>query len=215
MQVFQDVPPPGRERLPHFPVVARQLESRHGADHRGHGLIAERLKAPRQLVAVMRPDQFFVPPDRRRLDAPPFPGAVAGHVRHHAMRVQLRVQIAARKVPEGRRRHAVRLHPRPAPRCRVPAPRLQQLCLHEVQRRAHRLVMRADHPPVAMQQRRQRHRLRRRQRDVQPRTVLVLTVAHAAETDVRARHMALKDGVEALRRDMPSQPQRPRRLSVP
>ena len=155
----------------------------------------------------MRPDQLPVPPDRRRLDAPPLARAVPGHVRHHAMRMQLRVEIAARKVPEGRRNHAVRLHPRTPPRRRVPAPRLQQLRLHPVQRRPHRLVMRADDPPVAVQQRRQRDRLRRRQRDVQPRTVLVLAVAHAAEADVRARHMSQQDRVEALRRDMTTQPQ--------
>ena len=131
------------------------------------------------------------------------------------MRVQLRVQIAARQVPEGRCNHAVRLHPRAAPRRRVPAPRLQQLRLDPVQRRPHRLVMRPDHPPVAMQQRRQRDRLRRRKRDVQPRTVLVLAVAQAPQADVRARHIPQQDGVEALRRDMTSEPQRLCCLPVP
>jgi len=70
----------------------------------------------------------------------------AGHVGDHRVRVQLRIQVAAGQVTEGRRRHAVGLHPGPAAGRRIVAPGLQQLGLDEAQGGAYRLIVRLHHP---------------------------------------------------------------------
>ena len=144
------------------------------------------------------------------------PAAIARHVGQHAMRVQERVEVAARQVPEPRRRpcHA-RLHPGAPPCRRVPPPRLQQVGLHPVQRRAHRLVMRPDHPPVAHDQRLQRHRLRRREGQVPAGPVDALALAHPPEPDVRPRHEPRQHALEPLRAHMAPEPQRLRPAPVP
>ena len=104
---------------------------------------------------------------------------------------------------------------------RVPAPGLQHRRLDPVQRRPHRLVMRADYRPVAAravlrrQQRRQRHRLRGRKRDVETGTVLVLAGAHPAEADLSAQHMALQQLLEFARRDPLARLQAERRRALP
>ena len=64
--------------------------------------------------------------------------------------------------------------------------------LHPVQRRPHRRVVRPQHRPVAVKQRLQRYRLRRRERRVPARAVLAFPVHHPAKADVRAGHAALE-----------------------
>ena len=103
----------------------------------------------------------------------------------------------------------------PQSRRRVVGPGLPQLLLHPVERRPHRRIVRGDDPPVALEQRFQRHRLGRRQREVEPRTMLVLPVTRPPEADLRPRHIPGEDAVEALRRHMLRQAQRLRRLAVP
>ena len=139
------------------------------------------------------------------------------------MGVQLRIPVAAGDVAEQRRHHRRRLHPRPPPRRRIPPPRLQQRPLDPAQRRPHRLVMRADHRPVAArallrrQQRRQRYRLRSGKGDVEARTVLVLPVAQAAQRHVGSDYTALEHLLERPRRDLAAllQAQRLGSLAVP
>ena len=97
----------------------------------------------------------------------------------------------------------------------VPAPGLQKLRLHEVQRRPHRLVMRADHAAVADHQRLQRHRLGRREGDVPARTVLVPALAHPPEIDVGPRNPAGQHLLEERRPHMRAQALRLRRRAVP
>ena len=124
------------------------------------------------------------------------------------MGVELRVPVAAGHVAKRRRNHRRRLHPRPPPGRRVPAPRLQQRPLDPRQRRPHRLVMRAHHRPVAArallrrQQRRERDGFGSREGDVEAWTVLVLPVAQPAQPEVRPQHPALEHLLERPRRDL-------------
>ena len=141
--------PAGREGIPHPPVIARDLEALHAPRHRRHDRIALPDQAPRQLVPVIGPDQDRIPVQLGRLDALPAALAVAGHVGDHRMGVQLRVEIAARDMPEQRRRHAAPPDARSPAGRRVVAPRLQQRLLDPVERRLHRLVMAAQNAPVA------------------------------------------------------------------
>ena len=194
--VGEDVAAAGRERLQHRGRVARQLEARQPANLGRRQHVAHRIQPPREVVAVPRPDQAAVPLEGRRLDAPPLARHVPRHVGDHRVGVELRVVVAAGDVPEGRRHHAVRLHPGTPPGRRVVAPGLQELGLHPVERRAHRRVMRPQNRPVAIQERFQRHRLGGRERRVPARAVLVLPVHHPAEADLRPRHPALQDGDE-------------------
>ena len=131
------------------------------------------------------------------------------------MGVQLRVLVAAREMPEPRHHHAIRLHPGTAAGRWVPAPGLQKLRLHKVQRRPHRLVMSPDHAAVAHHQRLQRHRLRRRQGDVPAGPVVVLPLAHPAETQIRPGHVSRQHRFEARWTHMGLEPQRLRRIPVP
>ena len=118
-------------------------------------------------------------------------------------------------MPEPRHHHAIRAHPGAAAGRRVPAPGLQKLRLHEVERRAHRLVVSPDHAAVAHHQRLQRHRLRRRQGDVPARPVLVLPLAHPAETQIRPGHVSRQHRLEARWMHVGPEPQRLRRIPVP
>ena len=219
----QDRLSPGRERIPQLLVVARDLEALQPPRHRRRDRIAPFDQAARQLVAVEGPDQPRVPAQQRRFDALPTALTVTGHVGHHRMRVQLRVEVPARHMPEQRRRKPVPLHARAPAGLRVPAPRLQHRLLDPVQRRPHRLVMAAQHRPVAArmlgrrQQRRQRHGFRGREGDVETRTVLVLPVPLAPEADAGAGHITLEEPLERARRDFPArlQPNRSRSLSMP
>ena len=106
--------------------------------------------------------------------------------------MELRVVVAARNVPEGRRHKTVRLHPGTPPGLRLVATGLKELRLHPVQRRPHRRVVRPHHRLVVVKQRLQRHRLRRREGRVPARAVLVLAAHNPAEADSRARHMTLE-----------------------
>ena len=214
-QVFQDRPAPARKGIDERALVTRKLEPRDPAYEGRRHRHAERLKAPRQLVPVIRSDQLLAAADPGRLHAPPFPRGSARHVGQHAVGVQLRVLVAARQMPEPRHHHAIRAHPAAAAGRRVPAPGLQKLRLHEVQRRAHRLVVSPDHAAVAHHQRLQRHRLRRRQGDVPARPMLVLPLAHPAETQIRPGHVSRQHRFEARRMHMGPEPQRLRRIPVP
>ena len=71
-QVFQDRPAPAREGIDERAIVARKLEPRYRPHHARHHRHAERLKAPRQLVPVIRPDQLLAAADPGWLHAPPF-----------------------------------------------------------------------------------------------------------------------------------------------
>ena len=135
------------------------------------------------------------------------------------MRVQLRVEVAARQVAEGCRDHAVGLHPRPATRLRVVAPGLEQLRLDEAQRGAHRLVVRPHHPRARLgprvDQRLQRDRLGCREGHVHAGPMLVLTVAKPPQAKFGAGHVACEDSLEAFWIDPPVQAEQIRRLAVP
>ena len=215
VQPGEDLAAPRGERVQQRPRVARDLEARHPADHRPLDPEALLDQPPGQLLAVIGADHLHVAPDLRRLDAPPRPRPVPRHVGEDAVRVELRVLVPARQVPEAGRHQTVRRHPRAPPRRRVVGPGLQQLLLNPVERRPDRRIVRGDDPPVALEQRFQRHRLGRRQREVEPRTMLVLPVTRPPEADLRPRHVACQDALEALRRDMLRQAQRRRRLAVP
>ena len=112
LHVVEKLPAPGRERVQHGPLVARDLEPRHPAHQRRHRGVADLLQTGPKLVAVVGPDQQLRAFHRGELGAPPAPVPATRHVGDHRMRVQLRVEVAARQVTEGRRRHAVGLHPR-------------------------------------------------------------------------------------------------------
>ena len=135
------------------------------------------------------------------------------------MGMELRIQVAARQVAEGRRCHAVGLHPRPAAGLRVVAPGLKQLRLDEAQRGAHRLVVRPDYarPGAAgrVDQRLQRDRLGCREGHVHAGPVLVLAVAKPPEAKLGAGHVACENALEAFRIDRPVQAEQRRRLAVP
>ena len=215
VQPGKNLAAPRRERIQHLARVARDLEARNPADHRRLDAEAQRDQPPGQLLAVIGADQLHVAADLRGLHAPPLSGPVARHVGQDAVRVQLRVLVPARQVPEPRRHQAVRRHPGAPPRRRVVAARLQKLGLDPVQRRPDRRVVSAKHPAVAVEQRLQRHRLRRRQREIEPRAVLVLPVARPAEPDLRPRHVTGKNALEGPGRNVLRQTQRRRPLAVP
>ena len=215
VQPGQDLAAPRRERVQQRARVARDLKARNPADHRRLDAPAQREQPSRQLLAVIGTDQLHVAADLGGLHAPPLTGPVARHVGEDAVRVQLRVLVPARQVPEPRRHQAVRRHPGAPPRRRIVAARLQKLGLDPVQRRPHRRVVGAQHLAVAVEQRLQRYRLRRRQREVEPRTVLVLPAARPAEPDLRPRHVAGKNALEKPGRDLLRQAQRRSPLAVP
>ena len=145
-QPLQRFRPPRRETGQQLLAVARDLEPGHVAHVRRRGRVTQRLQPLPQLLAVVGSDQPLRPLQRRELGAAPRPLRIARHVGDHAMRVQLRIQVAARHVPERRGHHPVRLHPRTPPRRPVVAAGHQEFRLDEAQRGAHRLVVRLDHP---------------------------------------------------------------------
>ena len=172
-----------------------------------------------KLVAVVGPHEKLRPFHRGELGAAPVPVLAARHVGDHRMGVQLRIQVAARQVAEGRRDHAVGPYPRPATRLRVVAPGLEQLRLDEAQRGLHRLVVRPYHPCARLgprvDQRLQRDRLGRREGRVHARPVLMLAVVHPPEAKVGVWHVAGEDGLEVFWFDGPVQAEQIRRLAVP
>ena len=190
--VVEDVAPARRERLQHRRRIPRKLEARQPAHLGRDQHVAHLPQPPRQIVPVPRPDQTPIALEQRRLHAPPLARRVPRHVGDHRVRMELRVVVAARNVPEGRRHETVRLHPRTPPGRGVVAPGLKELRLNPVQRRPHRRVVRPHHRLVVVKQCLQRHRLRRREGTVPARAVLVLAVHDPAEADIRARHMALE-----------------------
>ena len=213
--VVEDVAPARRERLQHRRRVPRKLEARQPAHLGRNQHVAHLPQPPRQIVPVPRPDQTPIALEQRRLHAPPLARRVPRHVGDHRVRMELRVVVAARNVPEGRRHKTVRLHPRTPPGRGVVAPGLKELRLHPVQRRPHRRVVRPHHRLVVVKQRLQRHRLRRREGTVPARAVLVLAVHDPAEADIRARHMALEHGDEPAPAYPFRQAQRLRSPAVP
>ena len=219
LHVVEKLPAPGRERVQHRPLIARDLEPRHPAHQCRHRGIADLFEPGPELVAVVGPDQELRAFHRGEFGAAPAAVPAARHVGDHRMRVQLRVEVAARQVAEGRRRHAVGSRTGPPPGLRVVAPGLEQLGLDEAQCGLHRLVVRLDHPrPGAarrVDQRLQRDRLGRREGHVHARPVLVLAVAKLPEPEVGAGHVAGKDGLEAVRLDRPLQAQQRSRIAVP
>ena len=86
----------GRERLQHGTAVARDLEPRHPAHKGRHRGVADLLQPGSQLVAVVGPDQQLRAFHRGEIGAAPAPVPAARHVGDHGMRVQLRIQVAAR-----------------------------------------------------------------------------------------------------------------------
>ena len=223
LEVVQNLASARRECIAEFLVVARDLEALYPARHRGQNRIALLHQPPRQLVPVIRPDQPRVAVQRDRLDALPPALRIPGHVGDHRMGVQLRVQVAARDMAEGRRHHRRRLDPGPPAGGRVPPPGLQHRVLDPVEGRAHRLVMRAHHAPVAArmllrrQQRRERYRFGGREGDVETRPMLVLSVTEAPQPYIRSEHMALEQLVELPRPDLLAglQPKGTRAAPVP
>ena len=214
-QVGQDLAAAPGEGIEETVVVAGKLEARHRPHHGRRDGEAVFQQAGRELVAVVRPDELLVPPQPRRLDAAPVSNRVARHVRHHAVGMELGVEVAAGEVAEACHHHAVGPDAGTAPGSRIPAPGLQEVRLHPVQRRPHRLVMGSDHPPVACDQAFQGHRLRRRERDVPARTVIVFALAHPPQADPLAGYMAVQKGFEARRADVAPQAEIARRASVP
>ena len=215
VQPGKDLAAPRRERVQHLARVARDLKARNPADHRRLDAEAQLDQPPGQLLAVIGADQLHVAADLRGLHAPPLSGPVARHVGEDAVRVQLRVLVPARQVPEPRRHQAVRRHPGAPPRRRVVAACLQQLRFDPVEGRPDRRIVGTHHPAVAVEQRFQRHRLRRRQREIEPRAVLVLAVARPAQADLRLGHVAGKNALEGPGRDVLRHTQRRRPLAMP
>ena len=153
VQPGKDLAAPRRERIQQLARVARDLEARNPADHRRLDAEALRDQPPGQLLAVIGADQLHVAADLRGLHAPPLPGPVPRHVGEDAVRVQLRVLVPARQVPEPRRHQTVRCNPGASPRRRVVAARPQQRCLDPVEGRPDRRVVGPQHPTIAVEQR--------------------------------------------------------------
>ena len=201
----ENLAPSPRERVEKVLAVARELESRHPPDEPRRDREAQPHQPRRKLVAVIGADQLRVPPDQGRLHAPPGPRPDPRHVGQDAVGMELGVEIPARQVPESRDCHAVGRNPRPLLCLRVPAAGLKQFLLNPVERLVHRLVMGADDPPVAPDQRLQRDRLGGGQRDVPARAVHMLAVSLASQPDVGSRHLARQHRFEFLRMDMAAQ----------
>ena len=212
-------PAPRREALERRPAVARNLEARHPAYHRRRRRVAHLLEPASQLVTVVRPNQLLRALQGGELGASPAPRAVAGHVRDHAVRVQLRVEVATRTVTEGRRHQPVGLHPGALAGGGIISAGLEQLRLDEVEGCAHRLVMRPHHPrPGAGARENQgleRYRLRCREGHVDAGPVLVRPVPEPPEPQPAPRHMTLEHLLESLRFDRSVQPERRGGLAVP
>ena len=186
----ENLSPSSRERVEKVLAVAREFESRRPPDELRCDREAQSHQPRRKLVAVIGADQLRIPPDQGRLHAPPGPRPGPRHVGQDAVGMELGVEIPARQVPESRNCHALSRNPRPLPCLRVPAAGLKQFLLDPVERLVHRLVMGADDPPVAPDQRFERDRLGGGQRDVPARTVHMLAVALASQPDVGSRYMA-------------------------
>ena len=217
--VVEELPATGRKRVQHRPLVARDLEPRHPPYQRRHRGVADLLEPGPKLVPVVGPNEKLRAFHRGELGAAPRLVPAARHVGDHRVRVQLRVEVAARQVAEGRRDHAVGPHPRPATRLRVVAPGLEQLRLDEAQGGVHRLVVRLHHPRARLgprvDQRLQRDRLGCREGHVHAGPVLVLTVAKPPQAKFGAGHVACEDSLEASWIDPPVQAEQIRRLAVP
>ena len=218
-EVGEQLPASRGERIEHGARVAGNLEARHLSDEGGDGGVAEALEPGAQLVAVDRADEELRALHRGELRAAPLPCPVARHVGDDRVGMELGVEVAARHVAEGGRRQAVGPDSRAAPGPRLVAPGLEQLRLDEVERRAHRLVVRAHHPragaPRRVDERFERDGLGRREGDVHPGAVLVLAVSHPAEPEAGARHVAREQRLEALRPDRAAKPERGGELPVP
>ena len=205
----EDLAPAAREALERLPRPARDLETRHPADHGGPERKARLAKPARELVSVEGADEPLRAGEESDFGAPP-PSPAPGHVRDDAVRVELRIVVAARHVLKRRRYQPGRTHLRRAPEGRVPPPGPEEARLDELERRADGRVVGAKgagraRPP---EQRLERDRLWRRERDVHPRAMLVRSVANTPEADLRPRHIPLEDPPEITRLDMTAKTQR-------
>ena len=215
VEVGEDLPAASGEGVEEVLAVAREFEARHRSHHPRRYRKAAGQEPRGKLVAVVGSDQLLVAAQQGGLDASPLAFTIARHVRQHAVGMELGIEIAARQMTEARHRHAVCLHAGTASRLRVPAPGLEKIRLDPVKRRPHRLVVGADHTGITHHQGFQRHRLRRRERDVPAGTVLVLALDDPAQTDVALRHMARQHRFEARRDHMASKAEVARGFTVP
>ena len=199
LEVLDDRPATPGEGVEEGALVACDLEPRRPPHHGGRDRDAVGLQAPGEFVAVVGADEVPVPSESRRLDALPLAFGVPGHVGDDAVGMELRVEIAAGQMPEPGRHQAFSLHPGPTLRLRIPTPRLDELPLDPVEGGVDRFVVGPDDPSVADHQALERHRLRRRQRQVPPRAVFAPAVALASQLNPGSRHPARKHLLEALR----------------
>ena len=218
-QVGEEIAPARRECGEQRLGEARNLESRHAADCGGHRCVAHRLHPALERGAIRRAEELAAALGGGELRASPAPVRIAGHVRHHAVGVNLRIEIPAHDVAKGRSHHAVGRHAGASSGRGVVAACLQQFALEHIERVAHRLVVRVEQPRAGVcrgvHQRLHRNRLRRGERDVQAGLVLVLAFAQAPEAHSSAGHETLQHLRKALRFDRATQPERLRRLAVP
>ena len=210
-----DFLPPGRVLLEKRAVDSLDLESGDPSDHGGPERVAELAEPCGELVSVMRAEELLRRSERSRVEAGPGPVRPLRHVRDHRVRVQVRLEVAVGLVAERGRHHGRRLHADVALRGPVPLPRHEKVLLDEAERRLHGPVVRPHDPRVARDQRRERDRLRGLQGDVHSRPVLALPVPDAPERDVRSRHRAGKDRLEAGRGDVAPEAERGRAAPVP
>ena len=124
------------------------------------------------------------------------------HVGDDGVAVKLRVEIAAGLVAEDAGDHVRGAEARLAAGCRIMDADLEIAFLDMVERRAHGRVMRRDHPPVAVEERRKRHRFRGGQRQVETGAMLVRAVALVAKADVGAGNIAFEKGAEGAGIDL-------------
>lgn len=215
LEVPEDLPPSPGERVEMFLAVTGELEPRHPPDEPRRHRVAEPHEPGRQFVAVVGPRSVSRSAGSGSVPGSSSPRCVPRHVGHDAVGMELGVEVPAGQVAESRAHHAVGRDSRPALGGRVPAPGLEEFPLDPVQGLAHRPIMGADHPPVAMDQRLQGDRLGGRQGDVPTRAVDMLAVHLPPEPDAGARHLAREHRLEPLRVDMAAQAQCQRRLPVP
>ena len=126
--------------------VPRDLEARRGADEGRDGRVAQRLQTALQGSAIDGAEEDPGTVQRREVGAPPVALCVARHVEQHGVGMELRVEVAAREVPEAGGDEAVCRNPGPASGRAVVGAGLKQLPLGELEGLAHRLVVGPEDP---------------------------------------------------------------------
>ena len=202
-----DLLPPPREPAQHRPRDPVHLRGAVRVHSPGQ---AERRELVAQRRLVQRAGglglQVQLPPVQRR----PAPIRPPGHVRHQHMGVQLRIPRPRRPMPERRRDEPPARQPVPAVLTPADLPRLPLQIPHRL---GHRRVMRtADkrRQLLVAQREQQRHRLRRGERQVQPRQPV--RTPHPQQRPPRGRIPAVQHRPQTLRRHPAdqTQPRRPR-----